>query len=133
VVVQDAADGGCRGDGQALVSEVGLQGERAGVEAFGGELFAEQHDRGDDVIGYGAGVAGGASGSQLDSVEAAEMVALEESVDVLPREPIGPGCGRHGEVTTPCVRVPILDVRAPPTLLVSNLLTPAQRTIGSGA
>ena len=99
-MVQDAPDGGCRGDGQTLGSEVALQGERAGVEAFGGELFAEQHDRGDDLIGNGAGVAGGASGSWLKSVEAAELVALEESVDVLPREPIGPGCGRHGEVTT---------------------------------
>ena len=42
---------------------------------------------------YGAGVAGGASGSRLEGVQAAELVALEESVDVLAREPVGPGCG----------------------------------------
>jgi hypothetical protein len=79
---------------------VGLQGDWAGVEAFGGELFAQQHDSGDDLIADGAGVAGGAAGSWLEGLKTVELVALKQSVDVLPREPVGPGGGRHGEVTT---------------------------------
>jgi hypothetical protein len=60
-----------------------LQREWPGVQAVGGEPFAQYYHRRDDLIGGGSGIAGGASGSRVDSVETAELVALEESVDVL--------------------------------------------------
>ena len=37
----------------ALAGEVPLQGGRAGVEALGGETFAQRHDRRDDLVGDG--------------------------------------------------------------------------------
>jgi hypothetical protein len=39
VVVQDAADRGGGGHGQASLGQMALQGQWAGVEAVGGELF----------------------------------------------------------------------------------------------
>ena len=38
-----------------------LQGQWAGVEAVGGEVFTQQHHRGDDLVADGVGVAGGAA------------------------------------------------------------------------
>lgn len=71
VVVQDGPDRGGGGHGQALSGEVGLEGDRAGVEALGGEFFAEVHDGADDVVGDGAWVAGGSPGARIDCFEAA--------------------------------------------------------------
>jgi hypothetical protein len=48
------------GGRQAALGQMPLQGHRAGVEPVGDELLAQRHDRDDDLVGYGAGVAGGA-------------------------------------------------------------------------
>jgi hypothetical protein len=80
-----------------LAGEVALQRQRSGVEAFGSEPFAQQYHRCDDLVGCGSGVAGGASGSRVDGIEAAELVALQESVDVLAGQPISAGGGGNAE------------------------------------
>ena len=61
VVVQDAPDRRGRGHRQSTLGQVPLQGHRAGVEPVGEELFAQRHDRDDDLVADGSGVAGGAS------------------------------------------------------------------------
>jgi hypothetical protein len=60
VVVQDAPNRRCRGHRQAPLGQMPLQGHRAGVEPVTDELLAQRHDSDNDLVGYGAGVAGGA-------------------------------------------------------------------------
>ena len=38
------------GTGRPALGQVPLQGQRAGVEAVGGQLFAQRHDRDDDLV-----------------------------------------------------------------------------------
>ncbi len=68
VVVQDAPNRRGGGHGQALGSQMPLQGDRAGVEAVGDELFAQRDDRTDDLIAGGSRVAGGASRASIDTI-----------------------------------------------------------------
>lgn len=75
-----------------------LDRDGAGVEAVGGEFFAEQHDGGDDFIGGGAGVAGGSSGAGFERIEAAGTIARQQAVEVLARQPVGAGCSSHRQV-----------------------------------
>jgi hypothetical protein len=99
VVVQDAADGGGRRDRQALSSELALERQWPSVEAFGGEPFALQYHRCDDVVADPARVADGTSGSGFNGVKATELVALEQAVDVLARQSVRPRCAGDGEMT----------------------------------
>ena len=95
VMAQDAADGRRRGYRQSLPGQMPLQGDGAGVESFGGERFAQHHDRGDDLIGHRARVAGGSPRPRVDGLQTALPVAVDQSINVLPRHPIRPGCSAY--------------------------------------
>ena len=57
VVVQDASDGRGRGHRQSALAQVPLQGQGSGIEAAGGQCFAQRDDGDDDLVGHGARVA----------------------------------------------------------------------------
>ena len=91
VVVQDAPDRRGRGRPQTLLLEMPLQGHRSGIESVCGEPFTGDHDRRDDIVGDRARVAGRAAGPGIDSIQSAFAVSLEQSVNVLTRQPMNPG------------------------------------------
>jgi hypothetical protein len=82
------------------VSQVPLQGQRPGIEPVGGQLFTQPHDGGDDLVADRTGVAAWSSRSGIDGLQAALAIALEQSVQMLAREPVGLGCSGDAELTT---------------------------------
>ena len=76
-----------------------LQGHRAGVEPVGEELLAQRHDRDDDLVADGSGVAGGASSAWIDGLQTALAVAVQQAIQVLARQAIDPRCLGDREMT----------------------------------